>query len=96
MTQALKLFHLFDQNFEQIKTDIERSGRKTVLQQSISVYEGAGRFAILSNDDELDGILNKAGCKELSRESLMVRAIAREPEVFQFNYGNINLAELLN
>ncbi len=93
--KSIRLFHLLEPTCDQIVAEIENSRRKNVLQQSLTVYEGAGRFAILSGDEELDRILSKAGCKELSREKLMVKAIVREPEVFQFHYGNRHLAEML-
>jgi hypothetical protein len=92
----IRLFHLLEPNYEQIVTEIENSKRRNILQESVTVYEGAGRYAILSSDDEIDFILSKAGCKELSKERLMVNAIATEPEVFHFHYGNKNLAEMLS
>lgn len=94
--KSIRLFHFFEQKYEHIIREIERSKRKKVLQQSVTVFAGIGRYAVLSSDEEVDRILSKAGCHELSREATMVKAIAQDPDVFQFIYGNKELATHLN
>lgn len=92
----IRLFHFFEQKYEHIIREIEKSKRKNVLQQSVTVYSGIGRYAIFSGDAEMDRILSQAGCHELSGETTMLNAIAKEPEVFRFCYGNQDLALSLN
>ena len=93
--KEVKLFHLFDKKYEQIVTAIEKSTRKNILRQSITVYNGIGRYAILSADNEINSILNKYGCMELTPDHMMIKAIAKEPDVFDFCYGNENLVSAL-
>ena len=92
----IRLFHFFEQKYTRVIREIERSKRKNILQQSVSVYAGIGRYAILSGDEEMNRILNQAGCHELSQESMMLNAIAEEPDVFRFCYGNKELLRHLN
>lgn len=93
---SIRLFHFFEPKYDRIIHEIEKSNRKSILQQSVTVFFGIGRYAILSSDAELDGILSKAGCHELSRETTMLKAIAQDPDVFKFCYGNKHLLSHLN
>lgn len=90
------MYHFFEQKYAYIIREIEKSKRRNALQQSVMVYAGIGRYAILSGDAEVDTILNKAGCHELSQESTMLDAIINEPDVFRFCYGNQHLVMHLN
>jgi hypothetical protein len=94
--KSIRLFHFFETKYEHIIREIEKSNRKNILQQSVTVFSGIGRYAILSFDAEVDGILSKAGCHELSRENTMLNAIVQEPDVFQFCYGNKELLSRFN
>ena len=86
--KKIRLFHFFEPKYQHIIREIERSRRRHIIQQSVSVYTGIGRYAIVSGDDEVNRILRKAGCHELSQDGTMLAAIANEPEVFRFCYGN--------
>lgn len=94
--KPIRLYHFFEPKYNQIIREIERSKRKKVLQQSVTVFSGIGRYAIVSSDAEVDTILSKVGCHELSREMGMLKAIAQDPDVFQFCYGNKDLLTRLN
>ncbi len=94
--KKIKLFHFFGPKYNHIIGEIEKSKRRQALQNAVTVYSGIGRFAALSADDEIHKILRKAGCHELSQEHSMLNAIAHDPEVFQYIYGNKDLARHLN
>jgi lysine/ornithine N-monooxygenase len=90
--KKIKLFHFYGPKYGHVIAEIEKSKRRNILQNAVSVYSGIGRYAALSADDEIHKILRKAGCHELSQEHTMLKAIAGDPEVFQFCYGNKDLA----
>lgn len=94
--KKIRLFHFFEQKYEHIIREIEKSKRRNILLNSVTVYAGIGRYAVLSVDEEINRILSKAGCHELSHESMMLNAIAQEPDVFRFCYGNKDLVQHLN
>ena len=94
--KKIRLFHFCEKSYTHIIKEIERSKRKKILQHSLTVYAGIGRFAALSADEETSSILKRLGCHELSQESTMLNAIVREPDVFRYCYGNKDLVQHLN
>lgn len=94
--KKIRLFHFFENKYQHIIREIERSKRRHIIQQAVSVYAGIGRYAIVSSDEEVNRILKKVGCHELSQDGTMLNAIAQEPDVFRFCYGNQELMLHLN
>ena len=73
--KKIKLFHFFEQKYDHIIAEIEKSKRRLILQNAVTVYAGIGRFAALSADDEIHTILRNAGCHELSRPRAHLRRV---------------------
>ena len=94
--KKIRLFHFFGPKYRHVIGEIEKSKRRTALQNAVTVYAGIGRYAALSADEEIHKILRKAGCHELSQERTMLHAIVSDPDVFKFCYGNKDLVRHLN
>jgi len=94
--KKIKLFHFYGPKYHRVIGEIERSKRSAILQNAVAVYSGIGRYAALSADDEIHKIMRKAGCHELSQEQVMLHAIASDPDVFEYCYGNKDLMRHMN
>lgn len=65
------------------------------LEQFVAIYAGASGFTVLSADLEINNLLIKNNGIELLQNSLLYYALSKEPQSFQFYFGNQKLIQLL-